>query len=118
VCVIGDAAHSMSPQLGLGTTLAVQDALALADAVGEHGAIAGAAMYSTRRLGVVHNYQLLSKALTPCFQAHGRGLWRDVLFAAGLKIPGIKKLMYRSIAEPASGNKQTSSDLADGLRID
>jgi hypothetical protein len=41
-----------------------------------------------------------------------------VLFAAGLKIPGIKKLMYRSIAEPASGNKQTSSDMADGLRID
>jgi len=74
VCVIGDAAHSMSPQLGLGTTLAVQDALALAAAVGQHGAIPGAAMYSTRRLGVVRNYQLLSKALTPCFQTHGRGL--------------------------------------------
>jgi 2-polyprenyl-6-methoxyphenol hydroxylase-like FAD-dependent oxidoreductase len=118
VCVIGDAAHSMSPQLGLGTTLAVQDALALADAVGEHGAIAGAAVYSTRRLGVVRNYQLLSKGLTPCFQAHGRGLWRDVLFAAGLKIPGIKKLMYRSIAAPASRIKRTSSDIANGLRID
>lgn len=118
VCVIGDAAHSMSPQLGLGTTLAVQDALALADAVGERGAIAGAAMYSRRRLGVVHNYQLLSKALTPCFQAHGRGLWRDVLFAAGLRIPGIKKLMYRSIAAPASSIEQTSSDTGDGLRSD
>ena len=118
VCVIGDAAHSMSPQLGLGTTLAVQDALALAEAVGEHGAIPGAAMYSTRRLGVVRNYQRLSKALTPCFQAHGRGLWRDVLFAAGVKIPGIKKLMYRSIAEPASGKKKTSSAMAAGLRID
>jgi 2-polyprenyl-6-methoxyphenol hydroxylase-like FAD-dependent oxidoreductase len=101
VCVIGDAAHSMSPQLGLGTTLAVQDALALADGVAAHGAIAGAALYSTRRLGVVRNYQLLSKTLTPCFQARGGGLWRDVLFAAGIRIPGIKKLMYRSIAEPA-----------------
>jgi 2-polyprenyl-6-methoxyphenol hydroxylase-like FAD-dependent oxidoreductase len=111
VCVIGDAAHSMSPQLGLGTTLAVQDALALADAIGEHGAIRGAAMYSTRRLGVVRNYQLLSKALTPCFQAQGRGVWRDMLFAAGVKIPGIKTLMYRSIAEPASGNKQASPDI-------
>ena len=39
VCVIGDAAHAMSPQLGLGSTLAVQDALALADAVAERGAI-------------------------------------------------------------------------------
>ncbi|WP_230024816.1 NAD(P)/FAD-dependent oxidoreductase [Massilia sp. Bi118] len=113
VCVIGDAAHSMSPQLGLGTTLAVQDALALAEAVGEHGAIPGAAMYSKRRLGVVRNYQLLSKALTPCFQAHGRGLWRDVLFAAGVKTPGIKTLMYRSIAEPASANRHASTDMAD-----
>jgi 2-polyprenyl-6-methoxyphenol hydroxylase-like FAD-dependent oxidoreductase len=118
VCVIGDAAHSMSPQLGLGTTLAVQDALALVDAVGMHGAIPGAAMYSTRRLRVARNYQLLSKALTPCFQAHGRGFWRDVLFATGVKVPGIKKLMYRSIAEPAFGNKKTTWDMADRLRID
>lgn len=101
VCVIGDAAHSMSPQLGLGTTLAVQDALALAQAVGERGAVAGAALYSARRLRVVRNYQLLSKGLTPCFQAHGDGLWRDLLFAAGLHVPGIKRLMYRSIAAPA-----------------
>lgn len=77
VCVIGDAAHSMSPQLGLGTTLAVQDALALAAAVGQHSAIPGAALYSKRRLGVVRNYQLLSKALTPCFQAHGRGTGKN-----------------------------------------
>ena len=118
VCVIGDAAHSMSPQLGLGTTLAVQDALALAEEVGEHGAVAGAATYSTRRLCAVRNYQLLSKTLTPCFQARGNGLWRDVLFAAGVKIPGINKLMYRSIAEPASGKVQVSAHVADGLRIE
>ena len=118
VCVIGDAAHSMSPQLGLGTTLAVQDALALAEEVREHGAVAGAATYSTRRLCAVRNYQRMSKALTPCFQAHGKGLWRDVLFAAGLKIPGIDKLMYRSIAEPASGKGQTPARVADGLRIE
>lgn len=116
VCVIGDAAHSMSPQLGLGTTLAVQDALALADAVGERGALEGAALYSARRLGVVRNYQLLSKGLTPCFQGHGSGLWRDVLFAAGLKIPGIRKLMYRSIAAPPSVPGRNSSETADGVR--
>lgn len=118
ICVIGDAAHSMSPQLGLGTTLAVQDALALANAVGEFGAIAGAAMYSSRRLGVVRKYQWLSRALTPCFQARGGGLWGDLLFAAGVNIPGIKTLMYRSIAAPASGNRQTSSGTVDRLRID
>jgi 2-polyprenyl-6-methoxyphenol hydroxylase-like FAD-dependent oxidoreductase len=100
VCVIGDAAHAMSPQLGLGSTLAVQDALALARAVTERGAVAGAASYSKRRLLKVRACQMLSKALTPCFQAHGGGLWRDVLFAAGLKVPGVQSLMYRSIAAP------------------
>ena len=112
VCVIGDAAHSMSPQLGLGTTLAVQDALALAQAVCRHGAVAGAAAYSTERLCAVRNYQLLSKALTPCFQADGGGLWRDLLFAAGLHIPGIRRLMYRSIAAPAKAFKQKKSPQA------
>lgn len=56
----------MSPQLGLGSTLAVQDALALANAVGAHGPIGGAAAYSNERLCGVRNYQMLSKALTPC----------------------------------------------------
>jgi 2-polyprenyl-6-methoxyphenol hydroxylase-like FAD-dependent oxidoreductase len=102
VCVIGDAAHAMSPQLGLGATLAVQDALALAGAVAEHGPIAGAANYSDERLCEVRGYQMLSKALTPCFQAHGSGLWRDLLFALGLKMPGVQRLMYRSIAAPPS----------------
>lgn len=105
VCVIGDAAHAMSPQLGLGSTLAVQDALALADAVAESGAIVGAAAYSSRRLCAVRNYQLLSRALTPCFQADSNGLWRDLMFAAGLKLPGIQRLMYRSIAAPAAAQK-------------
>jgi 2-polyprenyl-6-methoxyphenol hydroxylase-like FAD-dependent oxidoreductase len=101
VCVIGDAAHSMSPQLGLGTTLALQDVIALAYAVEEHGEIAGAELYSTQRLGAVRGYQLLSRALTPCFQAHGLGLWRDALFAAGCKIPVVRNIMYRAVAPPA-----------------
>jgi 2-polyprenyl-6-methoxyphenol hydroxylase-like FAD-dependent oxidoreductase len=100
VCVVGDAAHSMSPQLGLGSTLAVQDALVLARAVAEHGPQAGPAVYSRRRWCAVRGYQTLSKALTPCFQADGGGLWRDLLFAGGLKVPGVRYLMYRSIASP------------------
>ena len=118
VCMIGDAAHSMSPQLGLGSTLAVQDALALADAVQEHGAVKGAALYSKRRLCAVRNYQLLSKALMPCFQMEGGGLWRDVLFAAGLKIPGVQHLMYRSIAAPAHALKKIPPDAVTALRRD
>jgi 2-polyprenyl-6-methoxyphenol hydroxylase-like FAD-dependent oxidoreductase len=100
VCVIGDAAHAMSPQLGLGATLAVQDALALARALDERGVVGGAAAYARRRWCAVRGYQALSRALTPCFQADGGGLWRDLMFAGGLKVPGVRRLMYRSIASP------------------
>jgi 2-polyprenyl-6-methoxyphenol hydroxylase-like FAD-dependent oxidoreductase len=118
VCVIGDAAHSMSPQLGLGSTLAVQDALALANAVCRHGPVAGAAAYSTERLCAVRSYQMLSKALTPCFQADSNGLWRDLMFAVGLKLPGIQRLMYRSIAAPTGTSKRIPPDAVGALRRD
>lgn len=116
VCVVGDAAHAMSPQLGLGSTLAVQDALALAGAVAERGAIEGAALYSTERLCAVRNYQLFSKALTPCFQAEGNGLWRDLLFGLGLKLPGIPQLMVRSIASPPQAAKKIPAPAVRAMR--
>lgn len=100
VCIVGDAAHAMSPQLGLGTTLAVQDALALAAHVGPAGPQQGAIAYSRGRLAAVRAYQGLSRALTPCFQRDGRGLWRDLLFAGALQLPGTRWLMRRSIAAP------------------
>ena len=100
ICIAGDAAHAMSPQLGLGATLAVQDALVLARLVDQYGAAEGPLLYSKARLPTVRAYQLLSRTLTPCFQAHGNGWWRDVLFASGLFIPGVQKLMHRSVAEP------------------
>lgn len=102
VCVIGDAAHSMSPQLGLGATLAVQDALTLAQYVDALGMADGLKTFSRKRLRTVHAYQTLSRALTPCFQADGNGLWRDLLFSLSLRVPGMKYVMYRSIAEPYS----------------
>ena len=97
---VGDAAHAMSPQLGLGTTLAVQDALALATKVNEFGPVDGLTRYSASRLFAVRAYQALSKALTPCFQADSNGLWRDLVFAGSQFMPGTRYLMHRSIAAP------------------
>ena len=101
ICVVGDAAHAMSPQLGLGTTLAMEDALALASAVEQYGALGAAREYSSRRLRRSQGFQTLSRLLTPCFQAQGEGMWRDVAFATGLRIPGVPWLMKRSLAAPA-----------------
>jgi len=100
ICIAGDAAHAMSPQLGLGATLAVQDALVLAHMVDQHGPIDGPLRYSKARLPTVRAYQLLSRSLTPCFQSHGNGWWRDIVFASALFIPGVQKLMHRGVAEP------------------
>jgi 2-polyprenyl-6-methoxyphenol hydroxylase-like FAD-dependent oxidoreductase len=102
ICIIGDAAHAMSPQLGLGATLAVQDALSLANHVNAGGVKNGSIAFSKKRLPVVRAYQALSRALTPCFQADSDGLWRDLIFAASLYIPGVPWMMHRSIAEPQS----------------
>ncbi|MBU1357157.1 MAG: FAD-dependent monooxygenase [Gammaproteobacteria bacterium] len=109
LCVVGDAAHAMSPQLGLGTTLAMEDALALAHAVAQHGAAGASAAYASRRLARSQAFQTLSRLLTPCFQAQGQGLWRDLAFSAGLRVPGVPWLMRRSLIAPAKPGHDTAA---------
>ncbi|KQM78734.1 NAD(P)/FAD-dependent oxidoreductase [Xylophilus sp. Leaf220] len=104
--VMGDAAHAMSPQLGLGTTLALQDALALAHGLRSHGTLAaGLAAYSRDRLWPSRAYQTLSRLLTPCFQSTHGGWVRDAAFAFGRKVPGVQWAMQRSLTEPPPGTR-------------
>ena len=115
ICIVGDAAHAMSPQLGLGATLAVQDALVLATSVERLGPVDGAIEYGKRRLSTVRAYQSLSRLLTPCFQAHGNGWWRDLVFATGLYVPGVQQLMYRSVAESPSARRADADPAAQRI---
>jgi hypothetical protein len=62
----------------------------------------GLKRFSRKRLRSVYFYQTLSRALTPCFQANSNGLWRDIAFALSLYVPGMRHIMYRSVAEPFS----------------
>jgi 2-polyprenyl-6-methoxyphenol hydroxylase-like FAD-dependent oxidoreductase len=98
ICLVGDAAHAMSPQLGLGSTLAVGDALSLAGALKEvPGVEAAFARYERERRSHVKRVQVLSRLLTPCFQADLPAWWRDAAFAASLHVPGMKSLMLKSL---------------------
>ena len=67
---IGDAAHSMSPQLGQGVNMALLDAWALREALRTHGSVAEAlAAYEQRRRCHVGIYHFWSRWLTPLFQS-------------------------------------------------
>src|SRR3546814_7354931 len=66
VCLIGDAAHAKSPQLGQGVNMALLDVLALRDALRQHPAIPAAlAQYQCVRQRHVAIYQFWSRWLTP-----------------------------------------------------
>jgi 2-polyprenyl-6-methoxyphenol hydroxylase-like FAD-dependent oxidoreductase len=74
---VGDAAHSLSPQLGQGARLALAGAANLAAALGRHATVAAALHdYDTRQRQLARRYQRWSRWLTPVFQSQARAaLW-------------------------------------------
>lgn len=90
LAIIGDAAHSTSPQLGQGGNMALLDAAALAHAVAQTASVedALAAYVRARRLHV-RLFQALSYAFTPFYQSDSRLLpfVRDRLVASLAKVP-------------------------------
>jgi 2-polyprenyl-6-methoxyphenol hydroxylase-like FAD-dependent oxidoreductase len=90
LAVIGDAAHSTSPQLGQGANMALLDAAALSHALARANSIDDAlATYASARRWHVRVFQALSLSLTPFYQSDSAALpfVRDRMVAALARIP-------------------------------
>ena len=93
--LVGDAAHSMSPQLGVGAQLALEDADVLASTlVGKSDLPAALSDYAQCRPPMLRRYQQASRWLTPLFQtdSHLLASLRDHLMPRMLSAPMVKRL--------------------------
>lgn len=101
LAVIGDAAHSTSPQLGQGANMALLDAAALSYALARADGVETALdAYARARRRHVRVFQALSLAFTPFYQSDSVALpfIRDRLVATIAKIPPAPRLLATMVA--------------------
>lgn len=101
LAVIGDAAHSTSPQLGQGANMALLDAAALAHALEKGTDLDDAlAAYVRSRRNHVRLFQALSWMFTPFYQSDSSVLpfVRDRLVATIAKVPPAPQFLAAMVA--------------------
>lgn len=101
LAVVGDAAHSTSPQLGQGVNMGLLDAFTLAEALATHAELDEAlAAYARIRRWHVRLYQGLSMAFTPFYQADGRALpWvRDHVLGRLARLPFAARILAATVS--------------------
>lgn len=98
--VLGDAGHAMSPQLGQGVNLALQDASCLARCLAAADLKDGLRQYDRLRCLNIRYYQLATRWLTPWFQSDHEWLTpvRDLFFACARVLPPARRFMTRTMA--------------------
>lgn len=101
LAVIGDAAHSTSPQLGQGANMALLDARALSHALAISPDLETALFaYASMRRGHVRLFQAMSAMFTPFYQSDSRllPLLRDRLVAPLSRIPPVRGFLARMVS--------------------
>lgn len=101
LAIVGDAAHSTSPQLGQGVNMGLLDAHALASALEESPSLHEAlGAYARARRWHLRLYQALSLGFTPFYQADGRVRpWiRDHVLGRAARLPFAPRLLAATVA--------------------
>lgn len=101
LAIIGDAAHSTSPQLGQGANMALLDAAALACAIERSDDVPSAlAAYVRARRLHVRVFQALSLSFTPFYQSNSRLLpfVRDRLVPGLARIPPAPQVLAAMVS--------------------
>ncbi|ANT52445.1 FAD-dependent oxidoreductase [Mesorhizobium amorphae] len=101
LAIVGDAAHSTSPQLGQGANMALLDAAALSHALARTDSVdAALEAYARARRWHVRIFQALSLAFTPFYQSDSAALpfIRDRLVATIARIPPAPQLLASMVA--------------------
>ncbi len=101
LAVVGDAAHSTSPQLGQGVNMGLLDAFILAEALSIHPELDEAlSAYARIRRWHVRLYQALSMTFTPFYQADGQALpWvRDHVLGKLARLPFAARILAATVS--------------------
>jgi 2-polyprenyl-6-methoxyphenol hydroxylase-like FAD-dependent oxidoreductase len=106
VLFIGDCAHGMSPQLGLGANMAIYDGLLIGEILkANHDEIAS--LHQLRKIRHQQNlfYHRVSRLMTPFFQSGSnvRGWVRDMTFPLLPNIPFLDRMMVETLYGTRSG---------------